>query len=131
MLLVAAHLLLAWVRMPRSIIKKLTEIHEYEELGAAAFPFRGHAPESARIVERLLESTPEDALLYYEGDFKGDLELAAALLYPRLLIRYDPDRPGRRSALGRSIARLPSPEGDPRFPVLLGKTGRPLALRWR
>lgn len=130
LVLFVAHWIVVAVRIPRNLDKKLEEISTYRELGRHAFPFRKHAPESASIVKRLVSSTPADAVLYYEGEFKGNLELAAALLYPRLLIRFNPARPERGSAFERSIARLRAPDGSHRYPVLQGR-GKSLGLRWQ
>jgi len=128
LVLLGAQFLLALVRIPRTVDKKLAEISEYQELGRSAFPFRGHAPESAAVVDQLIQSTPSECLLYYEGAWKGDLELAAALLYPRLLIRFDPERPRRDGAFGRRFARIKAGDGAARLLVIQGR-GKSLGLR--
>lgn len=128
--LLVVHLLTGLVRLPRTVGKKLEQIDEYEKLGRYEFFLGDRTQESAAIVERLVQSVPEDRILYWEGEWKGQLELAAALLFPRLLVRFDPRQPARESSIGKEFARLTAPDGSARIPVIQGR-GRSLGLRWQ
>lgn len=128
--LLVVHILVGLIRIPRNVSKKLDEISEFQKDGPYAFPFRGRESESAEILTLLATSTSPNSVLYYEGRQKGSMEFAAALLFPRLLIQFDPRYPDRGVAIGRSFDRLRAPDGSLKFPVIKGD-GQTLVLRWQ
>ncbi len=96
--------------MPRNLSKKRAEIAAYESMGPYRYPFR-NGPASGEIVARLAAASSETELLLLEGEWRGEIELAASLLYPRLLIwawmQPDPSQP----LFGRDFARATGADG--------------------
>ncbi|MGE3173918.1 MAG: hypothetical protein AB7O97_14935 [Planctomycetota bacterium] len=90
--LVLGHVVFGLLRVPHAAVaRRLEEIDAVETQGRVAFAFESAYKAAYRngadVVQLLLDTTPEDAVVPVRGDFKGALELAVALLWPRLCVR--------------------------------------------
>ncbi len=103
--LVLAHLLLGALRVPGSVVgRRLDEIADCRRLGHPAFALRQARLGGRAAIERLLVTTPPDAVIGYRGVQKGALEYAAGLLWPRLLRRAESLPSGDGRIADRPIA---------------------------
>ncbi len=102
--LVAAHLVLLVVRIPHAAFgKRLRSIREWRERGQVHYHL-GRWPESAAAIDWLLEHTPPNCVVPWRGDWKGALEFAPALLWPRILYVAKSLGSSQLSVHGRPIA---------------------------
>lgn len=90
--LVLGHVVFGLLRVPHAAVaRRLEEIDAVETRGRVAFAFesayKAAYRNGAEVVQELLDTTPQDAVVPVRGDFKGALELAVALLWPRLCVR--------------------------------------------
>jgi hypothetical protein len=85
--LLTAHLVLAGLRvLPKHWNKRAEEIQRYQTEGRYSFYFREFANEDGQIFAWLAANTPLDGVLLWRGEWRGVLEFAPALLWPRLLV---------------------------------------------
>lgn len=98
----------------RGAPRRHADVAAYRSAGDAAFLFADaklpDAEASAAVIRWLREHTPRDARIRWQGQDRGVVEFAAALLWPRLLVT--------------------GPGSDPDGPVLVA-TGTTLTLRER
>ena len=127
--LIAVHLVWGAARIPGKVYgKRLQHVADYEREGAPGYlmdrRFDSHHG-GADAVRWLLENTARDAVVLWEGEYKGAFELASGLLAPRLLVRADRVPTDSDSFLGRPLARSRSGVA-----VLVGR-GDDVELRFR
>jgi hypothetical protein len=101
-----------------------------KRLGAREFHLGFVDARTREAIRRLQEETPENAVILFHGAWRGPIEFAAPLLYPRVLLAAHrlPDT-GRESYLGRPVARLAFGGKKDREVVLLESTPTRLRLR--
>ncbi len=134
--LLVLHILFGISRLPHAgFAKRKKHIDLMKALGPREFHLGprdshpGYADEQTRkAIQRLQEETPENAVILFRGAWRGPIEFAAPLLYPRVLLLAHrlPDL-GARTWLGRPVARLRF--GDREEVVLLESTETQLRLR--
>lgn len=108
-LLLLVHLLLAIQRLPGKVYRRRADhLEQIRAKGYVDF-FLGDDPPTAKSVQWLLDNTPADSVILIRGSvtggWQGDLELANALLHPRLLYSEPAAPPGATELYGRRIAR--------------------------
>ncbi|MEM7199721.1 MAG: hypothetical protein AAF628_05605 [Planctomycetota bacterium] len=123
----AAHLLFCAARLPHAVYgKRIGEITDWSELGAAAYHLQMAGAESRRVLEWLAQELPPGQVLLWNGDSRGYLQVAAAVLAPRLLVWDRAVAPMASIAAGRPIfrGRAPWHQQVPvdAVPVLVGRT---------
>ena len=114
---IAVHCLVGAIRLPRACVKRWADVAGIEEQGAVRWRFERAFLERHDVIESLLATTPDNAVIAFRGAPKGALEYAAALLWPRVCCFED---------------RLPRAEtthrGRPIAPVVLVANGAALQL---
>ena len=124
----AAHLGFGLARVPHAVIgKRLDEVQAWGAEGPAHYLFRTAALEGVEAIDELLRTTADDAVIVWRGTTKGAMEVAPALLWPRLLVGEQALHPDATRFLERPVA---SWHGEPRQLVLVaeGPEGRSLRL---
>ena len=82
---VVAHCVLGISRIPHAVIgKRWREVAEFQDEGGVAWRLRVANLEGVDVIEELRRTTPPDAVIVTRGAFKGVLEYAPRLLWPRL-----------------------------------------------
>ncbi|PIE23859.1 MAG: hypothetical protein CSA62_05535 [Planctomycetota bacterium] len=105
LLLLGAHLAIVALRIPsKHWGNRLDEIQRYQEQGRYHFYFRQEQRQNGDLLQWLAENTPQDSVLLWRGEWKGALEFAPALLWPRLLVDARALPPGQDSFHGRKVA---------------------------
>jgi hypothetical protein len=118
------HVGLVVLRLPTTVIgRRFAQVGAFHSEGQAHYLFRTSGRDGVAAVDELLRSTPADAIVAWRGEAHGAIELAPALLWPRLLVAERALPPDAATFLGRPVARLP----DGRQRVLLAE-GRALRL---
>jgi hypothetical protein len=83
----AVHIAWGLARVPVKVIARRHEdIAAHERAGATRAQFAANGCDGAEAVEWLQAHTAPDAVVAWTGTTKGAMELAAALLWPRLLV---------------------------------------------
>ena len=134
LLLILAHILLAVQRLPGKVYRRRAEqLQDLREKGAASF-FFGRNVEAAKTVQWLLDHTPTDCAVLFRlahpNDWQGPLELANAVLQPRILYAEPRTPAGANSMHGRSFATGTLPSGNHGTLVLIAE-GESLRLSLR
>lgn len=112
-LLLPAHLAFSIARLPHAAYaKRLRHLGEWERLGPIGFHVGRTWPEAARTLSWLAQHAPEDAVVLYEGHWKGLLEFVPALLRPRLVYAAAAVAPGATRVGDRPIAGGTLPNGQ-------------------
>lgn len=129
-LLVLVHVLLAVQRLPGKVYKRRAEqLGRMQEEGLVDF-FLSRDPQASKSVQWLLDNTAPDSVILIRGHWQGTLEVANALLYPRMLYS-EPAAPAAASHLhGRPIARG-APDGVGAGVLVLVDDGETLRLSLR
>ena len=87
LILLGAHFAVATLRIPtKHWGKRLDEIARYEEKGRYHFYFGDEQQQNGDLLQWLAENTPEDSVVLWRGEWKGAMEFAPALLWPRLVV---------------------------------------------
>ena len=74
-------------RLPGKVIaRRLEQIGEHRDQGAAAFLFAANRLTGAEAIDWVRANTPPNTVIAWTGDVKGAMEFAPALLWPRLLV---------------------------------------------
>jgi hypothetical protein len=82
---IVVHVALGIARVPHAVIgKRWTEIEEIERDGFVAWSLSTARLGGADAIDELLRTTAADAIVPVRGPFKGALEYAPRLLWPRL-----------------------------------------------
>ncbi|MCA8955625.1 MAG: hypothetical protein KDC87_06100 [Planctomycetes bacterium] len=124
-LAVLAHLLFGLQRVPaKALPKRLAQIRDYRTRGDIGFHVGRLSPESVPAVELLRARTPPDSVVLFDGQWRGAMELASALLHPRLFLRRDAVGKHERTAHGRPLARATLPGLGTGTLVLVGDADR-------
>lgn len=130
-LVVLAHLVVVVARVPYAAwAKRLREISAHRADGRTPFLFAASHLDGADVVDRLIASTPPDAMIAYDGDRKGALEFVAALVFPRLLVAAGQIVADQTEVAGRRIATQVDADGTRRRIVVVGD-GRTARLELR
>jgi hypothetical protein len=130
-LALAAHLLFGVQRLgTKSLPARLEEISRFREVGAIRYHL-GKSPANADILEFLAKNTPEDAVILFAGEDRGVMELAAALLSPRLLYARHAAADDATMVHGRPLARGDHPELGEGTWILVGVDRNELRLELR
>jgi hypothetical protein len=83
--LILVHILLAVQRLPGKVYgRRADQLTAIQDKGLVNY-FLGRNPQSVKVVQWLLDNTKPDSVVLYRGHWKGSLELANALLHPRML----------------------------------------------
>jgi hypothetical protein len=102
------HVGLVVVRLPMTVFdRRFGQVAAFRAEGQAHYLFRTSGRDGVAAVDELLRSTPADAIVAWRGDAHGAVELAPALLWPRLLVDERALPPAAATFLGRPVARLP------------------------
>ncbi|MCA8968174.1 MAG: hypothetical protein KDC95_00270 [Planctomycetes bacterium] len=123
--LVIASFAFSLARIPHATWgKRLAQVREFEQLGAAGYHLGRTWPDELRIVEWIEANTPSDAVVLWRGTWQGPIEHVVASIGDRLL--FDADVAGgipgsETQLLGRPVAR-----GS-----FEGKTGRVVLIATR
>lgn len=130
-LALAAHVLFGVQRLAtKSLPARLTEIAEFREVGAIRFHL-AKSPASADILEFIATNTPADSVVLFSGEGRGMMELAAALLAPRLLYARAATTAATTMVHGRPLARANHPDLGEGTLVLVGVDRSELRLELR
>ena len=85
LLLILVHVLLAVQRLPGKVYgRRADQLATIQSKGLVDYHL-GRDPKSAKAVQWLLDNTKPSSVVLYRGHWKGSLELANALLHPRML----------------------------------------------
>jgi hypothetical protein len=105
-LLFWVHILFGMQRLVwRGLPDRVEAVERYATQGPVRFHLEEFYRESIPVVEFLLDGTPPDAVVLYEGEPRGVIELAVALLHPRLLLEARAAPPEATLVHGRPLAR--------------------------
>lgn len=86
--LLLGHLAWGLLRLPTRVVpRRLHEIEAYQRLGAAPFLFADADLQGAAAIAWLCTHTAPDQRIAWRGVDRGAIEFAAALVWPRLLVR--------------------------------------------
>jgi hypothetical protein len=103
-LLVLAHVAFGLLRVPHAVVaRRVRDVQAVADEGYAPFAMQRARLLGADAIETLRAATPPDAVIAVRGDFKGALEFAPALLWPRLCRRAE-TLAGMATLSGRPIA---------------------------
>lgn len=81
------HLLFCLQRLPlRTVPKQLEQISAYQRAGDIAYHLRDYPPQTRATLERLRQMSRPEHVIFAEGAAQGVMELAVALLHPRLVL---------------------------------------------
>ena len=130
--LLGAHLAIGIARMPsRVIARRLDEIEQYQQVGAARFLTTSAKLHGADELEWVLNNTPPDCVVLWRWPAKGALEFAAALLAPRLIVDSRKVPQGATQFAGRPIAVGTTPLGEHGLITMQGTESKGLRLTAR
>ena len=125
LLVLLGHLAFGATRVPyAAYAKRWREVAEWRERGEVDYQLRLTDAETARIGAWLCAAVPPDAVVLYAGESAGYLQVLAALLAPRLLVRADTVGAQAEVAAGRPIFRGRPPwlgPGPAATPVVVGQ----------
>lgn len=125
------HLLFCAQRLPlKALPARLESVAQWWRVGPVAYHLRDEPLASMKAVDFLVANTAEDCVVLFAGEFRGALELANALLAPRMLYDEAAVPPGASSVHGRPLARVRL-EGRVEGVVVLESTPDSLRLRLR
>ena len=111
--LLGAHLAIGIVRIPSRVIsRRLDDIAQHQELGAARFLTESAKLQGADELEWVLANTPANCVVLWRWPADGALEFAAALLAPRLLVDCRQVPAGSTRFADRDIAIGTTPSGE-------------------
>jgi hypothetical protein len=112
-----AHLVFGSIRLVRgAYAKRWHEVAEWQARGEIGYQFRHSDDETIRLVTWLCDSVPMDEVVLYSGEERGSIQLLAALLAPRVLVRADAVPADAERAAGGRIFR-----GRPPWRSVAGK----------
>ena len=119
-----AHLLFGVQRIETNAFpKRLEHVSMIHDKGMIHFHLRRLSPDSIPVLEFIEKNTPADAIVLFRGERRGLLELAAALLSPRLLYQDISAPAGAKTIHGRPIAHATHPKlGTGTLVLSKGKT---------
>jgi len=105
LLLVTAHLLVGLARIPHAVFgKRAAEAARYEQVGRVRYLLDTKYHQGWQEVEWLLQNTPANSVILWRGEYKGSFELAADLVFPRLLYEASRVQPGITTIYDRPVA---------------------------
>jgi hypothetical protein len=131
LLLLALHFLVAVLRIvPKHWGKRLDQIQRYESLGRYAFFFGEERREAGDVLQWLAEHTPANSVILWRGEWRGAMEFAPALLWPRMVYDERAAAIGQTEVHGRPIAAGNHPRLGEGQLVIVG-TDRGLHLELR
>lgn len=132
LILLGAHLAIGIGRMPSRVIgRRLDEIEQYREMGAARYLLENAKIQGADELEWVLANTDENSVILWRWPSDGALEFAAALLIPRLVVDERKVPVGATSFAGRDIATGTTPSGERGLITLHGTDTEGLRLTTR
>lgn len=122
-LALVVHLLFCVQRVETNAVpKRLEHVELIHDKGMIHFHLRRLSPESIPVLEFIEEHTPADAMVLFRGEARGLLELAAALLSPRLLYQDISAPAGAKTIHGRPVAHVTHPKlGTGTLVLVLGE----------
>ncbi len=125
----AVHLLFGIQRLLiKSLPRRIEQKAAMDRLGPIRFHLEAKYPLAVEAVLHLQESTPEDSLILFRGNYLGVPELVTGLLAPRLLYFESSAPAGATSVSGRQLASGRLPGGSEKVGTLVLVADSPRAL---
>ena len=127
----AGHLVWCIARIPHAAwLKREKEIGQWRQQGPIRYHLGRQGDATVAAVEWLADHTPKDAVILWEGSFKGPMEFAPALLWPRLFVAAGYVTADATTLFDRPLARG-APDGGEAGQIVLVATERDLRLATR